>query len=338
MDRLRLEKALENNRAFLAERQPILYGARKIRFDLESRYADFDGMLKREIVYCRYDVREQVGGCVLSEHGEACELQAWHDPLPPLPGSTAAPESLSAFLVRRRYLALTERKTYRLSLPGYEGEAELKGGPEGFALTSPALRPRPQTREAGGDMDPDAPASRVRELETWWSRAFAEWGSRIPELRIESTWGKSASGGESVRIGAWKRVSQVDIDTSLEERPDVFRWQEATLSAAAAYADLPESECLAILRENRSAPPPNARLQGIAPFEPEDGAGCLVLRYAHILPDPGSEAGDEPQPGCYRSRGAIVVERDFWEYHIDAGTRRLVGEYRKWRPVSGDRA
>jgi hypothetical protein len=85
--------------------------------------------------------------------------------------------------------------------------------------------------------------------------------------------------------------------------------------------------------ENGSAPPPEARLQGISPFEPEDGSGCLVLRYVHLLPDPdaGMAAG-EPQPACYRNRGSIVVERDFWEFHIDAKTRKLVGEYRKWRP------
>lgn len=89
MDRLRLEKALVDNLLFLEERRSSLYGARKVRFDPESQYADFDRMLKREMAYCRYDVREQAGGCRISVRGEACELMAWHERFPPLPGSPA---------------------------------------------------------------------------------------------------------------------------------------------------------------------------------------------------------------------------------------------------------
>lgn len=36
-------------------------------------------------------------------------------------------------------------------------------------------------------------------------------------------------------------------------------------------------------------------------------------------------------PPGNRDRGSIVLERDFREFHVDAGTRKLVGEYRKWR-------
>lgn len=328
MEKKQIEMALSNANTFLIRKMPILYGGRNIRFDLESRYLDFDGMLKREIVYCKFDVVERIAECRIRLDGSSLQILVDHEPLPAGPDNLQEPEAFSAFLVRRRYLTLVPDRTFRLALPSYEGALDLaKGAHGGFSLATPGMRPR-YVPHAGTQ-----PPSLDLELEAWLRQALSEWASQVRGLRIDM-FREAATDGMSGTLSAWKWISQIDIDLSGEDVPHVFRWQECARMAQAAYTGLSEQECLAILAENRTEPPKDSRLIGISRFEVDDDNGCVALRYAHILADPvGGAPGENPTEPYRRNPGFIVVERDFWEFHIDANDRMLIGEYRKWRAV-----
>jgi hypothetical protein len=316
MEKMLLEKIFARNQSFFKARSPRLYGNKTVRLKLESHYTGFEGMLKREIAYCKYEVWERVCECRSVVTDLAFETRIAH-----------FPKGFSEFLVRRERLKDQggAGRAYGLVLPGFEGEVSLTlMGENAFTLKA-AMRIRPSAATAA-----EAPLLDV-ELSRWLQDAADEWTKGLQNRRMDLA--REAVGG-AVRIiqGAWRRISQIDIDASGEAEPHAFRWKEAELFAQARFAQLSEAECAAILKENGVEAPAESRFVGILPFEIDDKSACVLLRYEHVLPDPAAEPSSPWVAPGYA--GLIAAENDFWEFHIDAGARKLIGENRKWRDVT----
>lgn len=330
MDLHTLRRTLDRSRDFLRSRQAILYGDRPVRFEPATPYADFDRMLKREVVYMQFDVLERLAEGRLKIARSACELTVLHGILPKPKEVRSAPEAFSTFLVRRKHLLLAPSQDFLLALPSFEGEVRLrKAGPGEFSLQADSMTPKPFAPYATLAAQPEALEA---ELLAWFRGALADWTSGLAGADLRLLGRQPGDPDESPALGAWLRFSRIDLDASGEEPPHVFRWQEANRASASRHAELSEAECRLILGAEGASVPAEARLVGISRDELPDDAECVALRYVHELPDP---AAADPDPGVpWRSRGAIVVEGDYWEFLIDAATRTLLGENRKWRPVS----
>jgi hypothetical protein len=159
----------------------------------------------------------------------------------------------------------------------------------------------------------------------WLREVVAEWAGGDPAPRIEAV---EAEGGTLLRI--WRGLSRIDIDSSGEEPPDVFRWQESGLLEDSTWTDLDQPACLAILSRNGVSIPDDARPQGISELDLGDGAGCVAMRWGRFLPDPEFQS-HAPAPSVHRHPEWIVVEGDFREVHLDARRKLVIGECWKWR-------
>jgi hypothetical protein len=126
-----------------------------------------------------------------------------------------------------------------------------------------------------------------------------------------------------------------------ENPSDVFRWKESSLANASTYAGLEDVEIASILQSSNCSLPPNARLQAKMRESLSKSSSCLLLRYAHMLPDP--DASSDPGPAAYptspgskaplwMNRGYLDIEGDYLELLIDATSRKVFSESRKWRP------
>lgn len=335
MDQPTLRRTLDRAHDFLRARQAFLYGSRSIRFEPEAPYADFDGMLKREVVSMRFDVLERLAEGRLKVARSAFEITISHGSLPSLTGTGSVSEAFSTFLVRRKYLVLADSRNFLLTLPSFEGEVRLlKTGSGVFGLQADSMIPRPS---ASYSVLIAPTESLEAELLAWLRGALADWTSDLTgktDVRLLER--QPGDPDTSPGAGAWLRISRIDVDASGEERPHVLRWQESNRASSSRFAELTEADCLAILGAAGAAVPGESRVAGIFRDELPDDAECVTLRYVHELPDPS--AADQDPGVTWRRRGAIVVEGDYWEFHIDEATRTLLGESRKWRPVDGPTA
>src|SRR5687768_2239086 len=135
MDLPTLRRTVTRSRDFLRARQAILYGDRPVRFEPATPYADFDRMLKREIVFMKFDVLERLAEGRLKVAQSAFELTVLHGSLPRAKEARSAPEAFSTFLVRRKHLTYAASQDFLLTLPSFEGEVRMrKPDPGGFSL------------------------------------------------------------------------------------------------------------------------------------------------------------------------------------------------------------
>lgn len=326
------ERVLAASRDFLNSRKAVLYGNLAVRFEVASSYADFDRMLKREMAYLKFDVLERLAEVEVTAGHDAFELKVFHRPLPVPPGAPLKAETLSAFLVRRKYLTYGADRNFQISLPGFAGEVELvEPGTAEFRLVANSLAShRNSVRPAHLSL----PMALRAELMEWLRTAMAEWLVGTPEARLLDR--PSEILFEAPVPGAWLRISQVDIDSSAEDPHHVFRWQENARAAASRAADLGEAECLAVLPSQGAKAPGESHLVGITRNELPDDAECLTLRYLHRLTDRDADQAGTIVPGlAWRNKGYLDVEGDYWEFHLDGAARTLIGESRKWRPIGG---
>lgn len=141
---------------------------------------------------------------------------------------------------------------------------------------------------------------------------------------------------ESGRWEISRRVSTIDLDLSGENPPHAFRWKEMTLAETSTYSDLDDHDVAAILQASGVRLPPDAhRIAKLREALPR-GRACLLLRYTHRLPDPASESdlsSSETDTPIWMNKGSVVMENDYLEILIDAGTGKVFSIDGKWRPV-----
>jgi hypothetical protein len=309
-------------RVFLYSRQVQVYGPRSLFYDLEKSYRDFDAMQKRAVLYARFGVREVVAEAraSFSASGATLVVQRRSGMTPAKGGAS----NFEDFVRSKRMVPAPGAPLKRADLGGILHEIEIAvSGNDHLEL---ALRPMPGPRRRGLRR-----SDRSLRL-AWFEALLTEWiGSGSP-LRLDG-WPDPLSLSQDRVWTVSRRLSQADIDISGEAVPHVFRWKEATLAKSSTYAALDENDIAAALQAAGLVLPPNAHRQAALEEDLGQGGSCLLLRYAHLVPDPdpgadGNGATVPPQ----LSAGFIVMENDYLEILIDAGTGKVFSESSKWRP------
>lgn len=324
----KFEKRQLNCRTALHARRGPLYGNRNIAFLLEKSYRGYDGMLKRDMLYTRFGAREVVSEARAVFIGQVGTLEVRSHPgFGPAMGGPANFEDIlkakgiqPAPGVQKRPLILSGR-AHEVTL--------LQCDPDLVIFRISALPPavfggagkgRKRYRISGKSL-----------IKTWMQTLLQEWIGKSGQLQLDSRPLIPAK-VDSIEWMASRRISQIDMDCSGEDAPDAFRWLETGLSKSARHADLSDSEITGILSGFGIVLPPQAQLQGKTQSELSKGSSCLSIRYAHLLPDPDpSPDGHTAQVPPHMNNGFIVMENDYWEILIDAGTGKVFGESRKWR-------
>lgn len=323
------EELLQRARAFLHSRRTILYGQRNIFFRLEKCYRTYDGMLKRNILHTRFAVMEGIAEARLEHSGLRCNMTVQRlGSFLPSPGSAG---NLAQFAASKGLTAY----------PGHPRKSlELQGRP--FGIECPGLRtdylelqlePLPLST---GQKHGYLPRTRKR---AWFHTLLAEWVSADPSLVLEGYPEPLTRTGDHVWTIS-RRISSLDLDMSGENPSDVFRWKETSLANASTYAELDDMEIASSLRSSNCILPKNARLQARMKESLSKSSSCLLLRYAHLLPDP--DALSDPGPAAFpagpgskaplwKNHGYLDIEGDYLEFLIDATSRQVFSEARKWR-------
>ena len=328
-------------RTFLYGRQAVLYGNRSLSFSLEKAYRSYDDMQKRGILFVRYGVREIVAEVSAEIDGLGASLIV-ERPAGLTPAKGGAP-GFEDFLRAKRLVAAPGGPWKQVDLQGRIHDVEIHpAGPDRLELKLlPATGTVPTAASKGWRESGRA----LREA--WIRDLLAEWiGDRAP-LQLEGGLRPLAPAGAPAktiaRTLAWayawtvsRRISQVDIDISGEDVPHVFRWKETTLAEASAYAALDDADIAAALSASGVVLPPDAHRQGMVQEDLGRGSSCLLLRYAHLIPDPDPDAASAAGPASappWMNAGFIVMENDYLEVFIDGRTGKVFSESRKWRPA-----
>lgn len=327
MDARLIQATLANSLSFLEGRASFLYGSKNVRFVVADHYTDFDEMLKREIVYSKIEVLERVCECRIMISGNTFEvrLETWlaND-------ETSKKENIldiGRFIQLRYHEPSSNSGNISVRLYGYEGGAELHNlGTHIWSLRSSGPW---KSLPVSGNAEP---SSFGQELAAWTRNMITIWAAQVPNLRLVEQVAPIEAATRTLEI--CRPFSQIDFDSSSEEPPSVFRWQEANLFSKASFSPISEPDFLKILSDNGTATPVNGRLMGIQKSEIKENVNCATARYAHWPPDTDHQSDVTGiTEGLLRHPGFIAVEGDFWEFHVDVPKNLVIGEYRKWRDL-----
>jgi len=130
-----------------------------------------------------------------------------------------------------------------------------------------------------------------------------------------------------------KDVSDIEVDSSYESEPHIFRWRNEEFANLCKDSTLlQEQEVRELIEKHGRKIPSNAELVGLSPYGEGTQNPCLMVTFIHLIPDEEFDKGAEVQSN-YSNPGKIVVEGDFCTFYIDPSKMRLISEYSKWRPT-----
>lgn len=305
---------------FLDDRRKRLYPGRDVHFELDSQYCDYDPMVKRRMTCCTYKVHQRILELSCTLRAETFTLQCMRDDSGTLAGS--GDSTLAAFLQQSDSMKRMGETTHALDLSG-------KNIPVTFIVNRSApFFEISGTTAASFDFPRRNDVWEIeRVIMGWIEPVIRRWIGAIP---YETTLKRNVSPGaiESI-LSVSRQCSTIDIDTSDEIIPQVFRWQENSFFHDAAAGDLTKEQCLEIIGAEGIPLPPDHVILACCEYEIDDPVSCTLLRLAHHLPDPSFIDGNTNN--LHRYPGSIVVENDFHHFYIDGFKNRVIGEYWKWR-------
>jgi len=130
-----------------------------------------------------------------------------------------------------------------------------------------------------------------------------------------------------------KEVSDIEVDSSYESEPHIFRWRNEEFANLCRDSTLlPEQEVRDLIEKHGRKIPDDAELAGLSPYGEGTQNPCLMVNYIHIIPDKEYDQSAEA-PSNYFNPGKIVVEGDFCTFYVDPNRMRLISEHSKWRPT-----
>jgi len=145
----------------------------------------------------------------------------------------------------------------------------------------------------------------------------------------------TVEGKKTHSVKVIKDISDVEVDSSYESEPHVFRWRNEDFANSCKDSTiLPEQELRELVEKHGRKIPDDSQLAGLCPYGEGTQNPCLMINYIHIIPDKEYKQTDEV-PSKYFNPGKIVVEGDFCTFYIDPKRMRLISEYCKWRPTRG---
>ncbi len=132
-----------------------------------------------------------------------------------------------------------------------------------------------------------------------------------------------------------KEVSDIEVDSSYESEPHIFRWRNEEFANSCNDSTLlPEQEVRDLIEKLGRKIPDDAELAGLSPYGEGTQNPCLMVNYVHLIPDKEYDQSAEV-PSNYFNPGKIVVEGDFCTFYVDPNRMRLISEHSKWRPTRG---
>jgi len=171
-------------------------------------------------------------------------------------------------------------------------------------------------------------------LQEWITNTLTEWLSDYHTLHFRwSKMNESKKPGEHYLLEVFKELSEICVDASSEDEPEVFRWKvDHFMSQSKSSSPLPQQEVEAIIQKNGLKIPNDAELLGITPDDTDNPN--LIVYYLHALPDDQFNKIEEDIPSEYSNPGKIIVEGDLCVFNIDPKNHRVISEYRKWHTIN----
>lgn len=174
------------------------------------------------------------------------------------------------------------------------------------------------------------------EIRDWMTSILEEWLQNKQQVQFNwSRQEKPEGENESYLLQVFTEVSEITVDASLEEEPQVFRWSnEGYATQCKTSTPLPEDEVEDIIKKSGLEIPADAELVEISPFGEDTDTPYLMVRYSHILADKDFNERVTVPP-LYQNPGKIIVEGDLYTIGIDPENKRVISEFRKWHPIKG---
>jgi hypothetical protein len=348
---------------FLEARRPVWYPHSEVIYERTSTYASFDAMLKREILYTGYTVKELVVDLTLQPASEWKRLDFLFSYKRGAGGTALPDHSILAVLRGRGFLSRIEFFTdqdepmedHPLFAPRLREIAIEKAKQDGVGRVSihncfqGTFQYSGRTCDVAGYVEEPAlywlsilkndetgMLSEEGEVRDWLRSILGEWLHASEPVSF--TWSAHQTSDEhpdGYSLQALVELSEIGVDSSLEEVAHVFRWRDdrSTVHCKGAFL-LPRQEVEEIIHAAGLKIPADAELLGISPYGEGTATPCLMARYGHAIADPEFD-GSTASPTVHHNPGKIIMEGDFCVFYIDPENRRVLSEYRKWRPIPG---
>lgn len=328
MEQALIKKVLDYCKAFLLEKKKILYDNCDVLFTNNSYTTDYDRMLKREIVYTSFNVYKILCECKIAPQGSGIEIRFIQNDSSDETGP--ATKYFLDFLRDQHDILLDKNMPNKYSVTTSRLAVDLFISTKSvfeFSMHADLL----QLRSLVSDQKE---YSATEDVFQFFQHKICDWLSHSSKLQTTAL-KESTSEELKYTIIESMPFSQIDIDSSEEDIPSVFRWQETQAFSRSAHGERSLQECAVILAKNTITPPADGVVAGKDKFEIDERSSCLLVRYAHHVKDNDFQnIAKNPLPRLtHRNAGFIVVENDFWEFYIDCGTNKVISESKKWRNV-----
>ncbi len=304
---------------FLEDRQSFLYGARPTKYLLASHFSDYDGMLKRDILYCNFSVLQRV--IEAEVNAEASEFSIEIQSHAGTKDGSIRIGTYFQYLSGQPQFMLEKGASFDISLPHFKVAARIASFSENNIVIAAERLEQLFSPDYG--IEP----SLSQEVGAWLSASFSNYGQSNCVGLFDITTQNHAEHKSAIIL--WEKFSEVNIDSSGEKVPQVFRWQEVNLIESSNFSSISNADCIGILHENGFEEPRHSKLIGTTPLECDENSACIQIRYEHFIPDTDENSGDLASVP-YRNTGYIIVEDEFWEYYLDGKSRKVIGGYWKW--------
>lgn len=172
------------------------------------------------------------------------------------------------------------------------------------------------------------------ELKDWMISILNEWLLDKQPVQFEWLSEKKSKGQKgSYLLKAFKEMSEISVDSSFEGEPHVFRWREEMLTTQCKSSFLlPKQDVEDLINRSGLKIPRDAEFIELSSEEEYTPTPCLKVRYIHTIPDMDFDPSIDI-PLVYWNPGKIIIEEDFCVFYIDPENRKVISEYRKWRPI-----
>jgi len=174
-------------------------------------------------------------------------------------------------------------------------------------------------------------------FQEWVTNTLTKWLSDPYPLRFRwSKMNETKKLGEHYLLEVFKELSEIGVDASSEDEPEVFRWKvDNFISQSKSSSSLPQQDVEAIIQKSGLEIPNDAELLGISPDDSDNPS--LMVYYIHTFHDDQFNKNQEKIegeiPSIYSNPGKIIVEGDLCVFNIDPKNRRVISEYRKWHTI-----
>ena len=356
-------KVLAKIEQFLDAQRQFWYPQSVVIYERKSMYSSFDDMLKREILCTGYLAKEFLVGLELKVSSDWKGLDLLFSYKSEDNGTDLPDKSILEVLrgrgfisnirfytekdkqteiqhivvTRQREIAIEKAKKNgvgRVSVYNFFEGSFLYSG-RTYKIVGYVEEPELYWLSMLGDAEIGV-FSDEGEIRDWLISILSEWLKDKQPIQFNwSSQNKSEKQNESYSLQAFREMSEIGVDASYEEEAHVFRWRDEGCTAQCKSSFLlSKLDAEDIIKKSGLEIPTDAELIGISPYGENTPTPCLMARYVHTIVDQDFDGSSEI-PTAHQNPGKIIIEGDFYIFYIDPENRRVISEFRKWRPIKG---